>query len=370
MKFTVASSALLKHLHALRGAIGNRNTMPILDYFLFSVQGTQLTVTADDLETTVTSSMPVEVKAEGLVCIPAKRLMNALRVLPAQHITIDVDKGHRVRFANDQGTYRISGSDAGEFPKTREVEGAQTFTIPASALGKGLGRTLWAVGNDDLRPVMAGVFLELAEDCTRFVVIDAHRMVVHSTPTKHTKADSFIVRTRSAKVLLKYMTDTSGEVTVAFNDERATFTFGSTEVNCRLVNGAYPNYSAVIPAEAPNRITVDRLPFIGAIRRMDVFANKTTHQVRLQMGNGTVELSAEDLDVDDNAREKLHCSYEGEVMSIGFNTHFLLEVMKNLSCAQVVVRMDKPNKAATIVDADPQGEDHTLVLIMPRMLND
>lgn len=371
MKFTVSSTALLKHLHALKGVIHGRSIMPILDYFLFVLEGTQLTVTASDLETTLSATIPVEAKSDGMVAIPARRLVRVLKVLPPQHLTITVDKGFRARISCDQGTYEIPGYTAGEYPQTPVIEGASTFSIPASSLNKGIAKTLWAAGSDDLRPVMAGVFVKLAEDATRFVATDAHILVVHScTALKHSKAASFILPKKTCKSLLKYMAETSGDVSVAFNEHQAQFTFDNVVAICRLINGSYPKYDAVIPKEAPNRITVDRLLFLGAVRRMEVFANMTTHLVRFRLDAGAVAMSAEDLDDNSTATERLTCVYEGEALSIGFNAHFLLDVLKNINCEQVVVRMQAPNKAATIVDAASPCEESTLSLLMSVMLND
>lgn len=371
MKFTVSSLALLKHLHTLQGVASGSKTVPILDYFLFRVENGQLTVTASDLETTVTTTMPVEGKADGMLAIPARRLVKVLKVLPSQHLTLEADKGFRARIQCDQGNYVITGADPGQYPAPQVMEGAATFTIPASNLRKGIAKTLWAVGHDDLRPVMAGVFFELSEDATRFVATDAHRLVVHSCNSiRHSTAGSFIVPTKAAGVLLKYMALTSGDVTVSFNESKAAFAFDNVVVSCRVIDGKYPKYDAVIPKDPEHKLTVERIPFIGSVRRMEVFSNRITHQIRFVMSTGSVVMSAEDLDDESTATERLACGYEGEPLKIGFNSHFLLDVLKNLSGAQVVLQMGKPNQAVTIAETNDQGEESTLSLVMPVLLND
>lgn len=371
MKFTVSSTALLNHMHAMRAVTIRNSRLPILEYFLFQLTGAQLTVTASDLETTLTTTIPVEGKADGMIALPAGMLVKALKVLPAQHLTIDTDKGFRARITCDQGIYTITGADPGEFPKTTDIAAPTTFTIPASALSKGIAKTMWVVGHDDLRPVIMGVNVELEEDCTRFAATDAHRLVVHTcTGTKHSKAASFILPAKCLKVLMKYLPNISTDVTVAFDQYIAFISFGNIVVRCRLIDGKYPRYTEVVPKELPNRITVDRMPLLFAMRRMQVFSNRITKQVRFTIEGGTVSLRAEDLDVDNNATEKLACAYDGVAMSIGFNTRFLIEVLKNMNCEQVVMKMDKPNRAALIVDAAEQGEDNTWTLVMPVMLND
>lgn len=371
MKFIVSSSALLKQLQNLQGVICRSNTLPILDYFLFKIEGNQATITASDLETTISVKVPVEAKKPGSFVVPAKRFTKALKAFPAQHLTIEVSASSLVRITNEQGRYEIKGDPSGEYPKTSVVEGGQEMSFPASALHKGLAKTIPFTGNDDLRPVMAGVHFDLTDQAVSFVATDAHRLMIY-TPDgmKIPKADGFIVASKTVRILKKYLDATSGEVKILFNAEMISFDFEGVHIVARLVSGKYPNYRSVLPKEAPNKITIDRLHFLSSVRRMHLFSNGVTHQVRLEL-NGSVVMKAEDLDDGSNATERLMCGYEGKVMNIGFNARFLTDILRNMNCPEVVIQMSEPNRAATIVPtSEVEDQGKTIALVMPVMLND
>jgi DNA polymerase III subunit beta len=371
MKFTVSSLSLLKHLNTMLGVLSSRNTLPILDNFLFDLKGSQLVVTVSDLETIITATIPVEAKSDGAIAIPARRLMKMLRILPKQDLAIEVDKGHRIRIKCEQGHYVICGRDAGQFPDTQPVENATNFSIPASVLRKGISRTLWACGNDELRPVMSGVFFEMTDKHTRLVSTDAHRLVMHTCPPlDHKVTGNFIAPKKTNRALLKYLVGASGDVAVAFNETRASFTLDNVVVHCRVIDGKYPKYEAFIPSSPTRELTIERLLLIGSIRRMEVFANRHTHQVKFVIDSSGMTLSAEDLDDESKANERIDCPVKGDPLTIGFNANFMLDILRNMSSEQVVVQCTAPKKAATILEHNGQGDDSTLFLLMPVMLND
>ncbi|MCB9169166.1 MAG: DNA polymerase III subunit beta [Flavobacteriales bacterium] len=372
MKFIVSSTALLKQLQMLQGVLASSNTLPILDNFLFEVDGKQLTLTASDLETTMTSTMPVEAKDKGSVAIPARLLLDTLKAFPEQPLTFSIDgKHHGVEISSDQGKYKMTGFSGAEFPKSPVLEEPSRFTLPAGTLATAINKSIFATGNDDLRPVMSGIFFELADDAVRFVATDAHKLVRYMrTDVKADRAATFIVPKKPLNLLKNVLAATSAEVTVSYNENNASFAFDNIMLVCRLIDGKYPNYEAVIPKKNPNKLTIDRATFLSSIRRVSIFSNKTTHQVRLSINGSQLTVSAEDLDFANEANEALTCSYEGDDMTIGFNSRFLMDMLNNLESEHVVLEMSAPNRAGILLpgESGEVGED-ILMLVMPVMLN-
>lgn len=372
MKFIVSSTALLKQLQSLQGVLASSNTLPILDNFLFEIDGKQLTITASDLETTITASMAVEAKDKGSVAIPARLLLDTLKAFPEQPLTFSVDAKHfGIEISSDQGKYKMTGFNGSEFPKSPVLDNPSAFSLPAGTLATAINKTIFATGNDDLRPVMSGIFFELADDGVRFVATDAHKLVRYSrTDIKAPKTASFIVPKKPLNLLKNSLAGTTADVTVSYNENNASFAFDNTLLVCRLIDGKYPNYEAVIPKKNPNKLTIDRQSFLNSVRRVSIFSNKTTHQVRMNIAGSQLAVSAEDLDFANEANEKLTCGYEGEDMTIGFNSRFLMDMLNNLNSEHVVMEMSAPNRAGILLPAEKteHGED-VLMLVMPVMLN-
>ena len=372
MKFIVSSSALLKQLQVLQGVLASSNTLPILDNFLFEVDGRELTVTASDLETTITATMPIEGKEKGSVAIPARILLDTLKAFPEQPLTFSVDgKHHGVELSSDQGKYKMTGFGGADFPKSPAMDKPSSITLPAGTLATAINKTIFATGNDDLRPVMSGIYFELGAEDVRFVATDAHKLVRYMRTDVHAdRTATFIVPKKPLNLLKNVLTATNAEVTVAYNENNASFTFDNIVLVCRLIDGKYPNYEAVIPKKNPNKLTIDRQTFLGSIRRVSIFANKTTHQVRLHINGSQMAVSAEDLDFANEANEKLSCSYEGEEITIGFNSRFLMDMLNNITSENVRLEMSAPNRAGILLPGETgeAGED-ILMLVMPVMLN-
>ncbi len=372
MRFIVSSSALLKQLQSLQGVLASSNTLPILDNFLFEIDDKILTITASDLETTINAAMPIEGKDKGSVAIPARLLLDTLKAFPEQPLTFNVDgKHHGIEISSDQGTYKMTGFAGGEFPKSPILEEPTTFDMPAGTLATAINKTIFATGNDDLRPVMSGIFFELSEDSLRFVATDAHKLVRYTrSDINSPKAAAFIVPKKPLNLLKNSLSATNADVHVEFNENNASFTFDNTRLVCRLIDGKYPNYEAVIPKQNPNKLTIDRQSFLNSIRRVALFSNKTTHQVRLSIAGSQLAISAEDLDFANEANEKLTCSYDGEDMTIGFNSRFLMDMLINLDSEHVIMEMSAPNRAGILLPSEggEHGED-VLMLVMPVMLN-
>ena len=372
MKFIVQSSGLLKHLQLISGVINASNTLPILDDFLFEVQSNTLKITASDLETTVMTTLEVQSKEEIEIAIPARLLLDILKSFPDHPLTFTVEKENQsIEISSDYGKYKLTGHDADEFPKVPEVESPSTLKMDGGVLAGAIGKTIFATGNDELRPVMSGVYFQLEGDGTTFVSTDAHKLVkYHRSDAKASAASSFIMPKKPLNLLRNLLGSSSDDVNIEFNETNARFIFGETTLVCRLIDGKYPNYEAVIPKENPNKLTIDRVTFLNSVKRVAIFSSKTTHQVRLKITGSELHLSAEDLDFANEANERLTCQYDGEDIEIGFNAFFLVEMLSNLSSDQVNLELSEPNRAGILTPAETDdSEEQVLMLVMPVMLN-
>jgi DNA polymerase-3 subunit beta len=371
MKFIVSSTYLLKQLQVLGGVINSSNTLPILDNFLFELDHTKLTVSASDLETTMASTLDVESDSEGSVAIPARLLLDTLKTFPEQPLTFVVEDNNTVEISSNHGKYALAYADGNEFPKAVGLEDPSKTVITGDILATAIGKTIFAAGNDDLRPVMSGVFFQFSTEGLTFVATDAHKLVKYTRQdVKATQVAEFIMPKKPLNLLKGILAASEDDVTIEYNESNAKFTFENSELICRLIDGKYPNYEAVIPKENPNKLVISRNQFLNSVRRVSIFSNKTTHQIRLKIAGAELNISAEDIDYSNKAEERLTCDYQGDDMQIGFNSRFLTEMLNNLSSDDVQLEMSMPNRAGilTPIDGLDEGEQVTM-LVMPVMLN-
>lgn len=372
MKFIASSTTLLKQLQAIGGVLNSSNTLPILDNFLFEIDKGKLAVSASDLETTMTSIINVESKDSGNIAIPAKLLLDTLKTFPDQPLTFSIDRNKfSIEIASDYGKYKLTGHNGDEFPKVPSIESASAFTIDSGALASAINKTIFATGSDDLRPVMSGVFFQLSEEHVIFVSTDAHKLVRYKrTDVKAKKTSSYIVPKKPLNILKNSLVGFDGGVTVEYNNTNASFSYDNIHLTCRLIDGKYPNYEAVIPTNNPNKLTVAKNALLNSIRRVSIFANKTTHQVRLKVVGSELNISAEDIDFANEASERLSCQYAGEDMEIGFNARFLVDMLSNMDSENVAIEMSTPNRAGLLFPAEKANvAEDILMLVMPVMLN-
>jgi len=371
MKFIVSSTYLQKQLQVLGGVINNSNTLPILDNFLFELQQSTLTVSASDLESTMSTTLEVESDSVGQVAVPAKLLLDTLKTFPEQPLTFVVESNNSIEISSNHGKYALAYVGADEFPKPIELTDPIQTVVPSDMLAKAINKTIFAAGNDDLRPVMSGVFFQFSTDNLTFVATDAHKLVKYTrTDLKASETAEFIMPKKPLNLLKGILATADEDVTIAYNDSNAKFSFGNSILICRLIDGKYPNYEAVIPKENPNQLTIGRNQFLNSVRRVSIFSNKTTHQIRLKIAGAELNISAEDIDYSNKAEERLTCDYQGDDMQIGFNSRFLNEMLGNLESEEVQLEMSLPNRAGilTPVDGLDEGEIVTM-LVMPVMLN-
>lgn len=370
MNFVISSASLLKHLQGISGVLSTSNTLPILDNFLFEISDGRLTVSASDLETTMRTSMNVEAKEEGKIAIPAKLLLDVLKNLPDQPCAFSVNmKNFSVEIAYDNGKSKMVGYNGDDFPRTPALENGNSIRISGSILSNAINKTLFATGVDDLRPVMSGVFCQFSPEDITFVATDAHKLVRYTRTDSQASGSSAFILPKKPLNLLKSNLSGDEEIQLDYNESNAVFTFNDLVLICRLIDGKYPNYEAVIPKDNPNVLTIDRLQFLSSIKRVSIFANKTTHQIKLKLAGSELALSAEDLDFSNEANERLTCNYSGEDMEIGFNSRFLMEMLNNLDTTEVRLEMSEPSRAGLLMPSEKNENEDILMLVMPVMLN-
>lgn len=371
MNFIVSSSTLLRHLQSISGVLNTSNTLPILDNFLFDIQNGLLTVSASDLETTMITKLEVQSEENGKIAIPAKLIMDVLKNLPEQPCTIRSNKEtSQIEIAYDNGKSKMVGFNGDEFPKLPTIENKNDIRFSGDILVKGINKTLFATGNDDLRPVMSGVYFQFSPSDITLVATDAHKLVRYRRTDADTKGSAAFILPKKPLTMLKGNLRGDEEVLLEYNESNAVFTFNDIVLVCRLIDGKYPNYEAVIPKENPNVLTVDRQQFLSSIKRVSIFSNKTTHQIKLRLAGSELSLFAEDIDFSNESNERLTCNYDGDDMEIGFNSRFLLEMLTNLDTSEVKLSMSEPSRAGilTPIQKDNDSED-VLMLVMPVMLN-
>ena len=340
MKFIVSSSYLLKQLQVLGSVINSSNTLPILDNFLFELDNTELKVSASDLETTMSAILEIDSDSKGSVAVPAKLLLETLKTFPEQPLTFTVEDNNTIEISSNSGKYALAYASGDEFPKAVTLEDPSSTLIPAEVLATAVSKTIFAAGNDDLRPVMSGVFFQFSPEGLIFVATDAHKLVKYSrTDVKASQVADFIMPKKPLTILKSILGSSDAEVKIEYNDSNATFSFDNYVLTCRLIDGKYPNYEAVIPKENPNKLLIDRTQILSSVRRVAIFSNKTTHQIRLKIAGTELNISAEDIDYSNKAEERLTCDYQGDDMQIGFNSRFLTEMLTNLQSDEIMLEM-------------------------------
>lgn len=372
MKFIVSSSTLLKQLTSISGVLNTSNNLPILSYFLFDVSDKKLMVSGSDLESTMVAEINLEKADDDMkVCVPAKLLLDMLKTFSDQPLTFSVDeKSYGIEVASDSGKYKLAGASGDEFPRLPEMDTSSKMKIDSGILFNAINKTVFATGNDELRPVMSGVFFALEKDGITFVATDAHKLVkYHRTDCKSGKSASFIMPKKPLNLLKSLMSNLSTDVEIEYNETNAAFVFENYKLVSRLIDGKYPNYDAVIPKENPNEMSIDRVVFLNSVRRVSIFSNKTTHQVRLAIKGSELQVSAEDLDYSNEASERLNCNYNGEDIVIGFNSRFLIEMLNNLESDEVKLLMSAPNRAGLLSPTEKDDAEDIVMLVMPVMLS-
>lgn len=374
MRFTLSSTALSSRLQTLARVINSKNSLPILDSFLFEVRNQQLFITASDSENVMRSVLALdEVDGEGSFAVPNRKLLDTMKELPEQPLTFEVNtENYTIKILYQNGLYNFTAQNADEYPRTQQMpDGATVITINSSVLADNISRSLFATAQDELRPVMNGIYFDLTQDCLNVVASDGHKLVRNKDYAIKSEAPAaFILPKKPATLLKNVLGKDGGDVVIKFDDRSAEISFADGVLTCRLIEGRYPNYNSVIPQNNPNQLTIDRRSFIGALKRVLPFASESSQLVRLRLDAGRLEVSSEDIDFATSAKEVVNCEYTGQSMSIGFKGSSLSEILNNLQSEEVQMELADPSRAGLIIPVtQPENED-VLMLIMPMLLND
>ncbi len=374
MKFVVSSTELLKHLNAISRVISSKNTLPILDNFLLKLEGKTLLITASDLETTLITKIELENSAEdGLIAIQAKIMLDTLKEFPEQPLTFNVDSETMgVEILSSNGKFSIVGQNGSDFPVLPKLaENHNEISLPHDLLLAGINKTLFATADDELRPVMNGIYVELTPEEVSFVASDAHKLVRYKrNDVKYSEVASFILPKKPASLLKSLLPREDSDVKLEFDEKNAFFTLNGFKMVCRLVEGKYPAYNSVIPLNNPNELVIDRVEFFTTLKRVSVFANQASNLVRLKLTPTELIVSAQDIDFAISAVETIKCEYDGQPMEIGFKSTFLVEILSNLSSEDVRLKLSDPSRAGLLLPAEKELEyEDILMLLMPMMIN-
>lgn len=374
MRFQVSSTALYSRLQNLSRVINSKPTLTILECILFELEGNTLKMTASDSETTLVTTMDVEeTDGSGKFAIKAATIINGLKEFYEQPITIEVNlETYEVKVTYQNGKSSFIGQTADEYPLPVGIdEGVQGLNIDSQVLSGGLSRALFATADDELRPVMNGVFFDLSEEYITFVASDGHKLVRdRNSSVKAPQPSSFILPKKPAKTLKDILSKEEGEAEIRFDDKNAEIKLGSYVLVCRLIVGRYPNYNSVIPTDNPYHVTIDRESLIGALKRTMVFANTSTSLIKLHLENNSLTVSTQDIDYSSSAEEHIMCDYTGNPMSIGFKGTFLLDIINGMDSQDIVLQLADPSRAGVIVPAEQAENEDLLMLLMPMMLNE
>ena len=375
MKFVVSSTKLLGHLTSISKVISSKSTMPILDNFLFKIENSELTITASDLESTLITRMELEnIEGEGTIAIPARLLTDTLKEFPEQPLTFQINAStFGIEIFSENGKFSIVGQNGEDFPELPKMdeEAVSSIKVGHKVLLNGIEKTLFATADDELRPVMNGIYIELTNKYVSFVASDAHKLVRYRR--MDAKADvesSFILPKKPASLLKGLLPKEEADVKLEFDDKNAMFTLSNFTLICRLVEGNYPSYNSVIPTNNPNVMVIDRLGFYNTVKRVSVFSNQASNLIKLNLAGNQVVVSAQDIDFSISAVERLNCQYDGDPMEIGFKSTFLLEILANIASGEIKVELSDPTRAGLILPEENQEEDEdALMLLMPMMIN-
>lgn len=374
MKFIVSSTALFSHLQAISRVINSRNSLPILDCFLFELRDGTLFMTASDNDTTLSTSIEVnESDSDGRFAVSSKTLLEALKEIPEQPLSFHIEPSNMeitVEYLN--GKYSLMGQNADEYPQAQALgSNAVQVTMGAEILMNGVNRSIFATADDELRPVMNGIYFDITTEDITMVASDGHKLVRCKTlAAKGNERAAFILPKKPATLLKNLLPKEQGAVTIEFDERNAVFMLESYRMVCRLIEGRYPNYNSVIPQNNPHKVTVDRQQLVGALRRVSIFSSQASSLIKLRMQENQIVISAQDIDFSTSAEETQVCQYAGAAMSIGFKSTFLIDILNNISADEVVIELADPSRAGVIIPVEQEENEDLLMLLMPMMLND
>ena len=374
MRFNVSSTSLSNRLQTISRVQSSKNALPILDCILFELANGVLKMTASDSETTMVTTVEVtDADGEGKFAIGAKQLISSVKEISEQPISFQVDQNSfAIEITYQNGKYNLIGQNGYEFPVPNSVnDSSRSLSIDAQVLFNGISRSLFAAADDELRPQMNGVYFDMTPDSITFVASDGHKLVRNRVFSVHVDEPSaFILPKKPALLLKTVLPKVEGDAVIRFDDRNAEIQLTDYTISCRLIEGRYPNYNSVIPTDNPFRVTADRIAFISALRRVSVFASQSSALIKVHVDQGTLTVSAQDLDFSTSAEEHIMCDYDGTPMSIGFNGPFLIDVLNSITSNDIVLELADPSRAGVITPAEQEENEDLIMLLMPMMLKD
>ncbi len=374
MRFTVSSTALSSKLTALSRVINSKNSLPILADFVFDIQGNIVHLTASDSENVMTTQQElIESDSDGRFAISNHDLLEAVKGFSEQPIIFDIDlQANIAKISYQNGLFSLPVESAEEYPSTQQISDTATeIIIPNALLAENINRSIFATAQDELRPVMNGIYFDLNPESLTIVASDGHKLVRNKILTIHSEQPAaFILPKKPATLLKSLLGKDGGDVVIRFDDRNANINYGDGELTCRLIEGRYPNYNSVIPQNNPNQLTVDRLALAAALRRVQPFANDSSNLIRFHVEGGTLQLDAEDYDFSKTATERMSCEYNGQTMSIGFKGSSFIEILNSFDCQEVIIQLADPSRAGLVLPSEQPENQDVLMLMMPMLIND
>ena len=373
MKFIVSSTGLFSRLQAISRVINSKNSLPILDCFLLELTDGTLSITASDSETTLSTFIEAnEYDTDGRFAVNSKTILEALKEIPEQPLTFEVSESMEIVVKYQNGKYSLMGQNADEYPQSANLgSNAVHVSLGVEVLMNGINRSLFATADDELRPVMNGIYFDITTEDITFVASDGHKLVRNKTyKARGNEKAAFILPKKPATLLKNLLPKETGDVQIDFDDRNAMFTLENYSMTCRLIEGRYPNYNSVIPQNNPHRATIDRAAFVSALKRVSVFSSAASSLIKLRLDMNTIQISGQDIDFSTSAEETLMCQYEGNQMSIGFKSTFLIDILNNISSQEVVMELADPSRGGVILPTEQEEDEDLLMLLMPMMLND
>jgi DNA polymerase-3 subunit beta len=332
-----------------------------------------LSITASDSETTLSTFIEAnEYDTDGRFAVNSKTILEALKEIPEQPLTFEVSESMEIVVKYQNGKYSLMGQNADEYPQSANLgSNAVHVSLGVEVLMNGINRSLFATADDELRPVMNGIYFDITTEDITFVASDGHKLVRNKTyKARGNEKAAFILPKKPATLLKNLLPKETGDVQIDFDDRNAMFTLENYSMTCRLIEGRYPNYNSVIPQNNPHRATIDRAAFVSGLKRVSVFSSAASSLIKLRLDMNTIQISGQDIDFSTSAEETLMCQYEGNQMSIGFKSTFLIDILNNISSQEVVMELADPSRAGVIVPVEQNEEEDLLMLLMPMMLND
>jgi DNA polymerase-3 subunit beta len=371
MKFIVSTSTLLKHVSAISGVVPSNPMIPILENFLFEIKDGKLSITASDLQTAIIMTLDVEADEDGQIAVPAKMLLDTLKNLPEQPVTFNIDhSSYSIEISSDNGRYKLLGENAADFPKVPQMGFSDRVELMTNIMAEAIGYTLFATSTDEMKPAMNGVFFSVDANKANFVASDSHRLIRYTrNDVTSERPASMIIHRKALSLLKASLPSVNYPLTLEFNDSNAIFSFNNVKMTCRLIDERFPDYENVIPRNNDNHLVLTRQEILGTLKRLAIYANKSTNQVRFLLAGNELKVSAEDLNFSNEATERVFCEHDGGDIEIGFNAKLLIEMLNNIQSEKVIMQLSEPGRAGLLVPREIDPDEDLIMLVMPIMLH-